>query len=127
MSQLIVDLTNEESMQMAMSIISAYMTGDEVNSSPAEDLMHSEVEVDSDTSTEVGDDLASMLGDDSEPSGPTFDDLKATIKAYVEKKGSEKANEFIKKIMAKLSVKKLNDVPEDKYESVITILNKAIG
>lgn len=62
--------------------------------------------------------------EEEEEVGPTVDDLKDAYKALVKAIGKEDALDTMKKIFAKLKVKKMEDIPVDKRPTVISILGK---
>ena len=118
MSELKVDLLSKVSVAMALQILSSLVgdTGEEVGGMP--DRLD-------DTGEEVGDDsLDDLLGGEEVPFSPdiTVEDMKDALKALMTAKGKDVALALVNKAFAKMNVKKMDSIPEEKRESFVNIL-----
>ena len=118
MSELKVDLLSKVSVAMALQILSSLVddTGEEEVDMP--DRLD-------DTGEEVGDDsLDELLGGEEVPFSPdiTVEDMKDALKALMTAKGKDVALALVNKAFAKMNVKKMDSIPEEKRESFVNIL-----
>lgn len=135
MAQVIVAVDSIEEVQAGIALLSIIAAGFGGEVAITEDVQEEvtiegleEVEVEEvvlEETTQEDDDLSSLMEDELEPEGVTIDDIKAAFKNLAGKKKKEGAMEVINNIFKKLKVKKMDEIPEEKRELVVNILNKA--
>ena len=137
MPELKINLANLESVQTGLTILQAIVAGggklavsalNVVETVTGRDL-NSDGLIGGEEVTEQGEDdgLGELFPEDEHevPDALTIDDVKDAATALIHAKGREAAKSFITKALAKLKVAKLENVPEEKYETLIAVMKKA--
>jgi len=128
--KLMVDMTSAEDMARAISLLTSLTGG--VSTATSVTVTETTPGLTEDSGedfsdmlggTEGGDELDSLLGGaEVEPELPTVEDMKAAVSAAIGKKGKEATTAMVQKVFAKLSVKKMSDIKEEKRQSFIDVM-----
>lgn len=136
MSVLKVDLLNPTSLEIGLSVIIARMkaAGVEPISKEVEPANEPSVEIQTtdlsdeellNNSTDDGmGDLDDLMGE-PEPEGVTVEDMKVAFQGLMDAKGRDVTKALINKAFTKMGVKKLEEIPEEKREAFVQVLNNA--
>jgi hypothetical protein len=130
MSVLKVDLTNVASMKLAAALIALVLSGNVMNGAsafkPEPDVAEEDIsEPENETLSEEDGDLGDLLNDEQEEEGISVADVKAAITKLAKTKGTETMTRLMGQVFKKLGVKKLDEIPEDKRQTVIDVVAKA--
>ena len=137
MPELKINLANLESVQTGLTILQAIVAGggklavsalNVVETVTGRDL-NSDGLIGGEEVTDQGEDdgLGELFPED-EPEVPgalTIDNVKDAVTELIQAKGREAAKSLVTKALAKLKVAKLENVPEEKYETLIAVMKKA--
>ena len=127
MSVLKVDLLSKESMLLAIGVISLVMNGNATDSAEVSARQEA-IAVDTPDEVVAEDDgmgdLGDLLGEEAAPEGVTVEDMKASVSGLMDAVCKDAAIAFVKKAFAKMKVAKMDEIPEDKRELFIGIVDK---
>ena len=137
MPELKINLANLESVQTGLTILQAIVAGggklavsalNVVETVTGRDL-NSDGLIGGEEVVDPGEDdgLGELFPEDAPevPDALTIDDVKDAVTALIQAKGREAAKSLVTKALAKLKVAKLENVPEEKYETLIAVMKKA--
>lgn len=140
MPELKINLANLESVQTGLTILQAIVVGGGKLAVSALNVVETVTGRDLNSDGMIGGEEVIDPGDPGEddglgelfpedvpevPDALSIDDVKDAVTALIKSKGREAAKSLVTKALAKLKVAKLEEVPEEKYETLIAVMKKA--